>query len=205
MLDTLTHLLRGLLNLPDLLLLAVILISAGLGASRGLVRTLTNGFGRILALAGASAAASFAAPALARFLVTPIVGDIFQVRAADLLSRTPGLAENLQIKATAMAAEMTGSLAFFLLFFIFLLIMNILVHTAGTALHLATRIGPVGFVNRLAGAALGGILGLVLCLLGLLAMTFFSPGMLGPLGYLSPERLAETSLTAHLLGLLPRF
>ena len=67
MLDTLTQTLSGLLNLPDLVILTVVLVSAGLGASRGLVRTLTNGFGRIVALAAASAAARVAAPVLARW------------------------------------------------------------------------------------------------------------------------------------------
>lgn len=204
MLDTLTQTLSGLLNLPDLVILTVVLVSAGLGASRGLVRTLTNGFGRIVALAAASAAARVAAPVLARFLVTPIVGDIFEVRAADLLSRTPGLAETLQTGATDMAAEMAGSLAFFLLFFMFLFVMNILVHTVGVGLRLVTRIGPVGFLDGLAGFALGGVSGLVLCALCLLALSVFSPGVFGPLGWLSPDRLAGTSLTAQLLRLLPR-
>ena len=125
---TLIPILQGILNLPDLILLAIILVSAILGASRGLVRTVCNALGRLVAFAGATAAAKMLAPVLARFLVTPIVGQVFEVRAADLLSRIPeSVTDNLQMQATEMAAEMAESLAFFLLFFIFMIAMNILV------------------------------------------------------------------------------
>ena len=111
---------QSLLNLPDLVLLALILVSACMGASRGIVRTACNALGRLLSLVGASAAAKLLAPVLARFLVTPIVGEVFEVRAADLLSRMPeAVTDGLQAKATQMASEMAESLAFFLLFFIF--------------------------------------------------------------------------------------
>lgn len=201
--QTLLPLLTGLLNAPDLILLALVLVSAVLGASRGLVRTLGNFVGRILAMAGASAAARLLAPALARFLVTPIVGEIFEVRALDQLSRIPGLAEDLQAKAVETAAGMAESLAFFLLFFIFMLAMNLLVHTLNSALRFVTRLEPIGFLDSLAGFVVGAALGLVLCTLGLLALTIFAPETFGALGFLSPERVAGTTLTAFLLGLLP--
>lgn len=54
---TLIPILQGILNLPDLILLAIILVSAILGASRGLVRTVCNALGRLVAFAGATAAA----------------------------------------------------------------------------------------------------------------------------------------------------
>ena len=58
--------------MPDLILLAIILVSAILGASRGLVRTVCNFLGRIVALAGATLAARLIAPVLARYLVTDV-------------------------------------------------------------------------------------------------------------------------------------
>lgn len=201
--EQLPDLLLGLLNAPDLILLAIILVSAILGASRGLVRTLCNFLGRIVALAGATAAARLAAPALARYLVTPIVGEVFEIRATDLLSRMPEAANALETAATDMAASMAESLAFALLFFIFLIAMNVLVHMVSTALKLVTRIGPIGFLDGLGGFALGAAFGLALCALGLLALTIFSPSTFGELGWLNPERVAGTSLTAFLLGLLP--
>ena len=201
--ETLPSVLQGLLNMPDLILLAIILVSAILGASRGLVRTVCNFLGRIVALAGATLAARLIAPALARYLVTPIVGQVFEIRATDLLSRMPELADTLQTTATDMAASMAESLAFFLLFFIFLIVMNVVVHMDAIALKIVTRIGPIGFLDGLGGFALGAVFGLVLCLLGLLALTIFSPSTFGELGWLSPTRVEGTSLTAFLLGLLP--
>ncbi|MBP3312648.1 MAG: CvpA family protein [Butyricicoccus sp.] len=202
--QTLIETCKGLLNLPDLILLALILASACVGASRGLVRTACNALGRLIAMVGASAAAKMLAPVLARFLVTPIVGDVFEVRAADLLSRMPeAVTEGVQAEATRMAAEMAESLAFFLLFFILMFAANMLVHMISTALRLVTRLGPIGFLDSLAGFVLGAVLGLVLCFLGLWALELFAPGTFGELGYLSPDTVAGTTLTAFLLGLIP--
>lgn len=201
---TLIPILQGILNVPDLILLAIILVSAILGASRGLVRTVCNALGRLVAFAGATAAAKMLAPVLARFLVTPIVGQVFEVRAADLLSRIPeSVTDNLQMQATEMAAEMAESLAFFLLFFIFMIAMNILVHMVSTALRLVTRIGPIGFLDGLAGMALGAVFGAVLCFLGLWALTVFAPSTFGELGALAPDVVEGTTLTAFVLGLIP--
>ncbi|MGM9612549.1 MAG: CvpA family protein [Butyricicoccus sp.] len=196
--------LKGLLNLPDLILLALILVSACLGASRGIVRTACNALGRLIAMIGASAAAKLLAPVFARFLVTPIVGEIFEVRAADLLSRVPeAVSESVQAQAAQMAAEMAESLAFFLLFFVLMFAANMLVHMISTALRLVTRIKAIGFLDSLAGFVLGAVFGLVLCFLGLWALELFAPSTFGELGYLSPDTVAGTTLTAFLLGLIP--
>lgn len=203
MFDNLPTVLMGLLNAPDLILLAIILVSAVLGASRGLVRTLCNFLGRVIALVGATVLARLVSPLLARYLVTPIVGSIFEIRATDLLSRSPELADAAQASAAEMAQTMAQSLAFFLLFFIFMIAINVLVHMVSTALQLVTRLGPIGFLDALGGFALGAVFGLVLCVVGLFALTVFSPGTFGELGWLNPERVAGTSLTAFLLGLLP--
>ena len=195
---------QSLLNLPDLVLLALILASACMGASRGIVRTACNALGRLLSLAGAAAAAKLLAPVLARFLVTPIVGEVFEVRAADLLSRMPeAVTDGLQAKATQMASEMAESLAFFLLFFILMFTVNILVHMISSALKLVTRIRPIGFLDSLAGFVLGAAFGLALCFLGLWALQLFAPSTFSELGYLSPDTVAGTTLTAFLLGLIP--
>ena len=195
---------QSLLNLPDLVLLALILVSACMGASRGIVRTACNALGRLLSLVGASAAAKLLAPVLARFLVTPIVGEVFEVRAADLLSRMPeAVTDGLQAKATQMASEMAERKAFFLLFYISKLAVNILVHMISSALKLVTRIRPIGFLDSLAGFVLGAAFGLALCFLGLWALQLFAPSTFSELGYLSPDTVAGTTLTAFLLGLIP--
>lgn len=202
--DFLLTALKGILNLPDLVLLAIILASAFLGAARGLIRTVCNALGRLLAMVGAAAAARLLAPVLARFLVTPIVGQVFEVRAADLLSRMPESASGaVQNSATEMAAQMAQSLAYFLLFFILLLAMNVLVHAVSRALHLITRIGPIGILDSMAGFLLGAAFGLILCFLGLWALTIFSPATFGELGVLSPNKVAGTALTSLLLSLIP--
>ena len=202
-LEPVLTMLPGLLNPPDLVLLAIILVSACMGASRGLVRTACNFLGRTVAMTGAALAARLLAPVMARALVTPIIGDIFEIRATDLLSRLPGAAQALQTQATEMAASMAQNLAFSLLFFIFLFAMNMLVHMISRALKLVTRIKAIGVLDSLAGFVLGAVIGLVLCVFGLFALRLCAPGTFEELGWLSPARLAGTTLTAYLLGLLP--
>lgn len=203
MADLILETLRGLANLPDLIVLTILLVSAILGGKRGLVRTVVGGFGRLIALIGAIAAARFLAPLMAKVIVTPIVGDIFRTRAAVLLQSAPDAAESLQSAITEMAAGMAESLAYFLLFVVLLFLFGILVHMLGSGLKLLTRIAPVGALDSLAGFVLGAAFGLVLIVIALRALTVFSPNTFGPLGWLSPETVAGTLLTRSLLSLLP--
>ena len=80
--DLLLDLLKGLLNLPDLVILAVVLICMVLGFRRGFFGSLYGLVGKLIALAAAFFAARAAAPIVAKWVVTPIVGDIFQNQAA---------------------------------------------------------------------------------------------------------------------------
>lgn len=200
---TLPDALKGLMNLPDLILLTIILASIGMGAKRGIIRTLCNSLGRMAAMAGAAIAAKLTAPLLARFIITPIIGEVFEVRAADLLSRMPAFASGFQAKATEMALEMAEHLAYFLLFFIFMFAMNVLAHMAGTALKIVRHIGPISVLNRFAGCFVGAVSGVLMCFLGLWALTAFAPSVFGELGVLSPDTVAGTTLTAFLLGYVP--
>ena len=92
--DLLLDLLKGLLNLPDLVILAVVLICMVLGFRRGFFGSLYGLVGKLIALAAAFFAARAAAPIVAKWVVTPIVGDIFQNQAA--LGEAAGLLDGLR-------------------------------------------------------------------------------------------------------------
>lgn len=176
--------------------------------------------GLILAAIGAKAAA----PYMARYLVTPIVGEVFEKQAQTALqnaSANPDLwsslsalfsadvvqnaTEPLRAAAAQAAQSMAESLSYFLLFFILLLACTALLRCLGKALHLLTKATPLGFLDSLAGGALGLLGGLVLALAALWALARFSPAVFSPLGLLSPAALDQTLLTRAFYGLISVF
>ena len=81
-LQTTLDFLYGLCNLPDLILLGFLLFSVSMGASRGPTRALIALATRLGSLIASFYAAHACSPVLAHWIVTPIVGDIFEERAA---------------------------------------------------------------------------------------------------------------------------
>ena len=202
--ENLPALLLGFVNPPDLIIIGLMLISGVMGAKRGLIRTFCNFLGRFVSMAGATLFAKLIAPTMSRYLMTPIVGQIFEVRAADWLSRMPETAANaVQTSATQIATQMAQNLAFCLLFFIFMFALNALVHMITGALKWLSRIGPISVLNRMGGFVVGAAFGLILCALGLFALKIFAPSVFTELGWLNPTRVAGSTLTAFLLGLMP--
>ena len=201
--QTTTDFLRGLCNLPDLLLLGFLLFSVVMGASRGPTRTLIALLTRLGNLIAAFYAARFCAPLLARWIVTPIVGDIFEEKAAALPELMQGSAAALEARVTAAAVEMAEGVAFLILLLLFAVGLGVACHLVGDMLHLIGRLPPFGFVGRLAGMGIGLLGGLILAVLTLWLIGVFRPDVYGALGYLSPENLANTTLVGALLGIFP--
>ncbi|MBR3867325.1 MAG: CvpA family protein [Butyricicoccus sp.] len=195
-LQTTLDFLYGLCNLPDLILLGFLLFSVSMGASRGPTRALIALATRLGSLIASFYAARACAPVLAHWIVTPIVGDIFEERAA--LSGTL-LVEEI----TETAVQMAEGIAFLILLLLCVIGLGVLFHLLGDALHLIGRLPPFGFVGRLAGMGIGLIGGVLLAVLTLWLIGVFRPDIYAPLGYLSPENLANTTLVSALLGFFP--
>ncbi|MGE4549337.1 MAG: CvpA family protein [Intestinibacillus sp.] len=224
--------LKLLLSPSDLIILAILLVNLITGWRRGFSRTLFGLLGNFISFAAAVVAAKLTAPFMAQFLITPIVGDVFRQQAqaalqsggaqaaadgqslfqslsgtlqrlldSDLLTDA---SQPLQTAAGQAAASMSQSLAYFLLFFIFLAAFSFLFRLIGEALRLVARATPLGFLDALAGGAVGLACGLALCLLILWALARFSPALFSELGPLSPAALQKTLLTKSLLGLIPQ-
>lgn len=188
--------LRGLCNLPDLILLGFLLFSISMGATRGPTRALIALGTRLGSLIASFYAARLAAPFLARWIVTPIVGDLFEERAA--LSGTV-----LQTHITETAVEMAESIAFLIILLICVFGLGVLCHLVGDVLHLIGKLPPFGFVGRLAGMGIGLVGGILLAVLALWLIGVFRPDAYGALGYLSPETLQRTTLVRALLDIFP--
>ena len=195
-LQTILDFLRGLCNLPDLIILGFLLFNVSMGASRGPTRALIALCTRLGSLIASFYAARICAPYLARWIVTPIVGDLFEERAA--LSGTL-----LGTQITEAAVEMAEGVAFLILLLIFVIGLGVLCHLIGDVLHLIGRLPPFGFVGRLVGMGIGLVGGIVLAVLTFWLLGVFRPDLYSQFGYLSPDYLANTTLVSALLEIFP--
>lgn len=190
-----------LLNLPDLILIALIAVNLIFGFHRGFVHTLFGLAGKLAALAAAVFSARVLAPGVAKFVVTPIVGSVFEKQAE--LGAAAGLLDGLKQTVTEAAIHMAESVAFLMLTLLLFILFGWLVALLGKSLHFIAHLTPLGLLDSLGGAALGALAGLALAALVLLGIEWFSPITYTALGYLSPERLADTVLVQKLVDLLP--
>ena len=193
--------LSALLNLPDLIIIAAVLVNMILGFRRGFFGSLYGLVGRIIALAAAYFAARAAAPYIASWVVTPIVGDVFEQQAT--LSVSSGVLDALRQTVTEAAQSMAESIAFLLLLILFGILFGWLVGVLTKSLRFIAHLTPLGILDSVAGGAVGLATGVILIALILVGIQFFSPITYSSLGWLSPERVSNTVLLARLIDILP--
>lgn len=193
--------LTGLCNLPDLIILAILLVNLVLGFRRGFFGSLYGLVGRVIAVAAAFFAARWAAPYVAEWIVTPIVGDVFEKQAG--VSGAAGALDALRQSATEAAVSMAESVAFVLLLILFCILFGWLIGFAVKSLHTIAHLTPLGFLDSLAGGAVGLAAGGILIVLILLGVWWVYPIAYSPLGWLSPERVSDSLLLAKLIDVLP--
>ena len=201
MLSELPGQLLQLLNLPDLIIIAIVLINMLSGFRRGFFGSLYGLVGRIIALLAAYWAARAAAPYAAQWIVTPILGDIFESRATFGLSN--GVLDALRQTVTEAAVSMAESVAFLLLLILGCILFGWLVGVLTKSLRFFAHLTPLGILDSVAGGAVGFATGVILIALILLGIQFFSPITYSSLGWLSPERVSNTVLLAKLIDVLP--
>lgn len=193
--------LTSLCNLPDLIILAILLVNLVLGLRRGFFGSLYGLVGRVIAVAAAFFAARWAAPYVAEWIVTPIVGDIFEKQAG--VSGAAGALDALRQSATEAAVSMAESVAFVLLLILFCILFGWLIGFAVKSLHTIAHLTPLGFLDSLAGGVVGLAAGGILVALILLGVWWVYPIAYSPLGWLSPERVSDSLLLAKLIDVLP--
>ena len=193
--------LSALLNLPDLIIIAAVLVNMMLGFRRGFFGSLYGLVGRIIALAASYFAARAAAPYIASWVVTPIVGDVFEQQAT--LSVSSGVLDALRQTVTEAAQSMAESIAFLLLLILFGILFGWLVGVLTKSLRFIAHLTPLGILDSVAGGAVGFATGVILIALILVGIQFFSPITYSSLGWLSPERVSNTVLLARLIDILP--
>lgn len=186
-------------NVRDLLFLAFLLVSALLGAQHGLTRTFISLLGRLLSVLGAGLVAKPLAPVIARAVVTPIIGDLFERDAAAYLTALP---VPIEATITEMAVEMAEGVAFLLLLFLLGILFSILLAVLSRSLAFITRHTPLGILDRIGGMALGVAGGVALLMLAAIVLSLVMPELFRDLGWLSPVNTENTLLTRGFLSAL---
>lgn len=196
------ELLPGIFNVPDMVILAVVLLNIILGLKRGVLASVAGLVGRCIAMAGSYFIARQLAPAAAKWLAEPIVRSVFERRLAE--SGVPDtLAGGIQTALQGAIESMSESIAYLVLIAVFSVLLSILIGFAVKALRLLSRVTPLGVLDALAGGAVGLATGLLLVVLVLLGAHWFAPVTFDEAGYLSPERIQNTVLLAKIISFIP--
>ena len=138
---------------------------------------------------------------MAQWVVTPIVGEVFEKQAA--LSMPSGVLDALRQTVTEAAVSMAESVAFLMLLLLGCILFGWLVGVLTKSLRFIAHLTPLGILDSIAGGAVGFATGVILIALLLLGIEFFSPITYSSLGWLSPERVSNTVLLAKLIDVLP--
>lgn len=190
-----------LLNIPDLILIAVLLVNIWLGARRGLVGALYGVVGRMGMIAASVAAAKYTAPYVAQWVVVPAVGQLFEKQAA--LQSAESVLHGLRQSVTEAAVGMSESIAFSMLTVLFSVLFGRLIWMFGRSLKHIVHRTPLSALDSAGGAAIGFVTGLAFICILLIVMQWLFPITYTPLGYLSPDRVKHTLLLRQLVDILP--
>lgn len=189
---------NSLLNLPDLLIVLFLLFSVASGARRGLTGTIIGLFGRIAVVLGANWLAGLGAPMLAQTMTAPLTAKLFESEAIQGLDGVLS-----QETAAQAAASMAGGLAYLILVILCLMVLSVVLSLIVHSFNLLTRFPPLGALNRLAGAAIGLVGGVLVIVLALWLVHLLRPEVFTTIGWLSPSRIEQTVILNSLLTYFP--
>lgn len=200
-LDMTLNMARGLLNLPDLIILGFIAINAISGFRHGVLRSIYGMAGKASALAASVFTSHSASPVIARSIVTPIIGDALS-RQAKMFSAHEVLAGLRQTSEQAVVS-MSESVAYAMLVVLFGVLFGWITSAVSKCLRYITKLKPISFLDSLAGGVTGAAVGAVLVALILIGIEWFAPITYTGLGWLSPQKVADTVLLARFMDILP--
>ncbi len=189
------------LNPPDIIIILFVLANCVFGYSQGLLRSVYGLFGKAIVFIGSVFAAKEAAPIVAEKTIMPLIGNAFDSRLES--SSYQKLLEGLRENAGEAAASVSESIAYLLLLVIFGIVFGWLVALVYRGLRSMTRLAPVNILDSIGGMVVGFGAGIALVALVLLCIEWFSPITYSDIGWLSPERVANSILLAKFIDVLP--
>ncbi len=195
--------LKNILNLTDIIIVLVVIYGAIIGYKKGLVRTVVGSIRAVVSMFGATIISRIIAPQIAPQIVTPIVNEVFKTQLGEVTNLAPEIAAQIQNNILQIATPIAQSIAFSVVFFISMFIINFVLSLFTRTMNMLTKIPVISTLNRVCGLVLGAAVAIILCIAALYLLKKFAPEIFGVNGYLSPQNVAKTSITAYLLGLLP--
>ncbi len=190
-----------LLNPPDIIILLFVLANCVFGFKQGLLRSVYGLFGKAIVLIGSVFAAKEAAPIIAEKTIMPLIGNAIDKQLEK--SNYQNLLEGLRENAEEAAASVSESIAYLLLLVIFGIVFGWIVALVYRCLKSITRLAPVNVLDSIGGTLIGFAAGIALIALILLCIEWFSPITYSDIGWLSPERVANSVLLAKFVDMLP--
>ncbi len=190
----------SLLNLPDLMIILFLLFSIASGARRGLTGAVIGLCGKIAVVLGANWFAKLCAPALTQTVVKQLTTAIFESKTIQELKLEGVLSEDMVAQA---AASMAQGIVYVLLVIVFLIVLSLVLSLITRSLNILTRFPPLGALNRLTGAAIGLVGGILVIVLALWLAHVLRPEIFTQIGWLSPNRIQQTVLLRSLLTYFP--
>lgn len=190
----------SLLNLPDLMIILFLLFSIASGARRGLTGAVIGLCGKIAVVLGANWFAKLCAPALTQTVVKQLTTAIFESKTIQELKLEGVLSEDMVAQA---AASMAQGIVYVLLVIVFLIVLSLVLSLITRSLNILTRFPPLGALNRLTGAAIGLVGGILVIVLALWIAHVLRPEIFTQIGWLSPNRIQQTVLLRSLLTYFP--
>ncbi|MFQ9126451.1 MAG: hypothetical protein ACLR4Z_06250 [Butyricicoccaceae bacterium] len=194
--------LLSLLNVPDLVILAVVLVNLLLGLRRGALASLAGLMGRCIAMAGSYFLARQLAPSAANGSQSRLCRSVFEHKLKQ--SGVPdALADSVQ---TALRAAVQSMAEYFLSCAdrsVFRPAQYSDLACGQGAPSAPARVTPLGILDALAGGAIGACDQVCCSSCSYCSVTLVLPVTFTGLGYLSPERIENTFLLTKIIAFLP--
>ena len=170
-------------NVMDIVLVVILALGLIIGLARGLMNTLLGVVIFVVALLGSAWIANAAAqpitdwvePYVEQFLVDEVTNSFVEPQTAslgqDLLGEFGGMGQQMiETAVTEGVAALSGtlgsiihSIAYVILFLLSMLVLTWLLRLITIPLRLVERVPVLGLANRLGGAVLGLIMGVLIC------------------------------------------
>ena len=125
---------------------------------------------------------------------------IFESKTIQELKLEGVLSEDMVAQA---AASMAQGIVYLLLVIVLLIVLSLVLSLVRRSLNVLTRFPPLGALNRLAGAAIGLVGGILVIMLALWIAHALRPEIFTQIGWLSPNQIQQTVLLRSLLTYFP--
>ncbi len=191
---------HSLTNITTVMVLVFLLICTVNGARRGLIGAVIGLVSKVVAVFGASWLAKLCAPMLMPMVTEQLTQLILT---SDMIQelKTQGILSEEMIAQTA--ARITQGLVYVVLTIVIFFVLTLLLSFAARALNVFLRFPPLGLLNRLGGAVIGLVGGILVLMLAAWMIRMLRPEIFAQLGGLDLSQIQQSELLRSLQTYFP--